>query len=218
MILIRGTDLMAKNFTEEDIPLVKQKLRESCAQSWKTKGYKLTSIDTLTNEVGISTELFYRLYKTKEELFLEVLSMIQNQLKEQWHSMIQTNSGIEGFKNAMNWLFEEYVKHPTLYNFNNPDYHLFLKKLPKEKIESLRENDKNFFDEVLERSNLDVKISKEKAYGIFSTLLYTAAMKKDLVYNKCEIFNFLLDSSIYQIFANSFSLANKNLTNDHCVN
>ncbi|MFE3573571.1 hypothetical protein [Lysinibacillus sp. NPDC059133] len=48
---------------------------------------------------------------------------------------------------AMNWLFEEYVKHPTLYNFNNPDYHLFLKKLPKEKIESLRENDKIFFDE-----------------------------------------------------------------------
>ncbi|MEY9979552.1 TetR/AcrR family transcriptional regulator [Lysinibacillus sp. RC79] len=209
---------MAKNFTEEDIPVLKQKLRESCAQSWKTKGYKLTSIDTLTNEVGISTEFFYRLYKTKEELFLEVLSMIQNQLKEQWHSMIKTNSSIEGFKKAMNWLFEEYVKHPTLYNFNNPDYHLFLKKLPKEKIESLRESDKNFFDEVLERSNLDVKISKEKAYGIFSTLLNIAALKKDLVYNKCEVFNFLLDSSIYKIFGNSFSLANKNPNNDHCVN
>jgi len=218
MILIRGIDLMSKNFTEEDIPLLKQKLRECCAKSWKTKGYKLTSVDSLTNEVGISTEFFYRLYKTKEELFLEVLSMIQNQLKEQWHSMLQTNSGIEGFKKAMNWLFEEYVKHPTLYNFNNLDYYLFLKKLPKEKIESLRENDMNFFDEVLERSNLEVKISKEKAYGIFSTLLYTAAMKKDLVYNKCEIFNFLLDSSMFLIFGNSSSLANKNPTNDHCVN
>jgi len=209
---------MAKNFTEEDIPLLKQKLRESCVQSWKTKGYKLTSVDTLTNEVGISTEFFYRLYKTKEELFLEVLSMIQNQLKEQWHATLQTNSGIEGFKKAMNWLFEEYEKHPTLYNFNNPDYHLFLKKLPKEKFESLIENDKNFFDDVLEHSNLDIRISKEKAYGIFSTLLYTAAMKKDLVYNKCEIFNFLLDSSIYQIFANSSSLANKNTNNDHFDN
>ncbi|MCL1694541.1 MULTISPECIES: TetR/AcrR family transcriptional regulator [unclassified Lysinibacillus] len=210
MILIRGTDRMAKNFTEEDIPFFKQKLRECCAQSWKTKGYKLTSIDTLTIEVGISTEFFYRLYTTKEELFLEVLSMIQHQLKEQWYSMIQNDSGMEGFKKAMNWLFEEYAKHPTLYNFNNPDYHLFLKKLPKEKIENLRENDKNIFFEVLERSNLEVKISKEKAYGIFSTLLYTAAMKKDLIYNKCEIFNFLLDSSMYQIFGNSTSLANKN--------
>ncbi|MGE7688439.1 TetR/AcrR family transcriptional regulator [Lysinibacillus sp. NPDC097214] len=218
MILIRGTDLKAKNFTEEDIPLLKQKLRESCAQSWKTKGYKLTSIDTLTNEVGISTEFFYRLYKSKEELFLEVLSMIQNQLKELWHSMIKTNPGVEGFKRAMNGLFEEYVKHPTLYNFNNPDYHLFLKKLPKEKIESLRENDKKFFEDALERSNLDLRIAKEKAYGIFCTLLYTAAMNSDLVYNKCEIFNFLLESSIDKIFANSSSLANKNTNIDHCVN
>lgn len=201
MILIRGTDLMAKNLTEGDFPFLKQKLREICAQSWKTKGFKLTSITTLTNQVGISTETFYKLYKSKEELFLEVLSMIQNQLKEQWYSMIETNSGIEGFKNAMNWLFEEYVKHPTLYNFNNPEYHLFFKKLPKEKIENLRENDMNFLDDVLERSNLNMRIPKEKAYGIFSTLLYTAAMNKDLVYNKCEIFNILLDSSIYQIFA-----------------
>ncbi|MFF2176676.1 TetR/AcrR family transcriptional regulator [Lysinibacillus sp. NPDC058147] len=192
---------MAKNLTEGDFPFLKQKLREICAQSWKTKGFKLTSITTLTNQVGISTETFYKLYKSKEELFLEVLSMIQNQLKEQWYSMIETNSGIEGFKNAMNWLFEEYVKHPTLYNFNNPEYHLFFKKLPKEKIENLRENDMNFLDDVLERSNLNMRIPKEKAYGIFSTLLYTAAMNKDLVYNKCEIFNILLDSSIYQIFA-----------------
>ncbi|MFJ6208552.1 TetR/AcrR family transcriptional regulator [Lysinibacillus sp. NPDC092081] len=201
---------MAKNLTEEDIPFLKQKLLKICAKSWKTKGFKLTSIATLTNEVGISTETFYKLYKSKEELFLEVLSMIQNQLKEQWDSMIQTNSGIEGFKKAMNWLFEEYVKHPSLYNFNNPEYHLFFKKLPKEKIENLRENDMNFLDDVLESSNLNMRIPKEKAYGIFSTLLYTAAMNKDLVYNKCEIFNILLDSSIDQIFAKSPSLANQN--------
>lgn len=210
MILIRGTDLMTKKMNEEDISLLKQKLREICVQSWETKGYKLTTIATLTNEIGISTETFYRLYKTKEEMFLEVLSMIQNQLKEQWYAMIQTDSGIEGFKKAMIWLFEEYVKHPTLYNFNNPDFHLFFKKLPVEKIENLRENDKNFFDEVLERLNLTMRIPKEKAYGIVNTLLYTAAMKKDLVYNKCEIFNFLLDSSINQIFAISSSLENKN--------
>lgn len=210
MILIRGTDLMTKHFIQGDSTLLKQKLCESCAQSWKTKGYKLTSIASLTYEVGISTESFYRVYKTKEELFLEVLSMMQNQLKEQWNSIVQTNSGIEGFKIAMKWLFEEYVKHPTLYNFNNPDYHLFLNKLPKDEIESLKKNDKNFFDEVLERSNLNLRIPKEKAYGILSTLLYTAAMKNDLVYNKCDIFNFLLESSIYQIFTISSSLANKN--------
>ena len=191
---------MAKNFTEEDIQLLKEKLRESCAHGWKTKGYKLTNIAFLTKEVGISTGSFYRLYETKEELFLEVLLMIQDQLKEQWNSIMRTNPSIEGFKTAMKWLFEEYVEHPKLYDFNNPDYLLFLNKLPQEKIESFRENDENFLNNVLEHSNLKVKIPKEKAYGIFSTLLFTATMEKDFGYNKKEIFSFLLDSSIYQIF------------------
>lgn len=38
---------MAKNFTKEDFSLLKQKLRKICAQSWKTKGFKLISIATL---------------------------------------------------------------------------------------------------------------------------------------------------------------------------
>ncbi|MFF5994197.1 TetR/AcrR family transcriptional regulator [Lysinibacillus sp. KU-BSD001] len=191
---------MGKYFTEDDIQLLKEKLREACATGWKTKGYKLTNIAFLTKEVGISTGSFYRLYETKEELFLEVLLMIQHQLKEQWHSIMETTPGIEGFKKAMQWLFEEYIKHPKLYNFNSPDYVLFLNKLPQEEIESFRENDEHFLHNVLEHSGLQLKISKEQAYGIFSTLLFTATMEKDFGYNKQEIFSFLLDSSIHQIF------------------
>jgi len=191
---------MAKNFTEEDVQLLKEKLRESCANGWKTKGYKLTNIAFLTKEVGISTGSFYRLYETKEELFLEVLLMIQVQLKEQWNSIMQINPGIEGFKTAMKWLFGEYVKYPKLYDFSNPDYVLFLNKLPQAEIESFRENDKDFLNNVIEHSSLKLKISKEQAYGIFSTLLFTATMEKDFDYNKKEIFGFLLDNSIYQIF------------------
>ncbi|KIL77205.1 TetR/AcrR family transcriptional regulator [Bacillus badius] len=191
---------MKKNFTEEDIQLLKEKLRESCAHGWKTKGYKLTNIAFLTKEVGISTGSFYRLYETKEELFLEVLLMIQEQLKEQWNSIMQTNPGIEGFKIAMRWLFDEYANYPKLYSFNSPDYLLFLNKLPQEKIESFRENDENFLHHVLENSHLKLKIPKEKAYGIFSTLLFTATMEKKFAYNKKEIFGFLLDSSVSQIF------------------
>lgn len=191
---------MAKNFTEEDIQLLKEKLRESCANGWKTKGYKLTNIAFLTKEVGISTGSFYRLYETKEELFLEVLLMIQVQLKEQWNSIMQTNPGIEGFKTAMKWLFGEYVKYPKLYDFSNPDYVLFLNKLPQDQIANFRENDKNFLNDMIENSNLKIKIPKEKVFGILSTLLFTATMEKDFGYNKEEIFSFLLDSSIYQIF------------------
>jgi AcrR family transcriptional regulator len=192
---------MVKNFTEEDILQLKIKLRKTCAYFWKTKGYKLTSVAVLTKEVGISTGSFYRLYETKEELFLEVFWMIQNQLKEKWDQVIQSTKGIEGFKNALKMLFREYAEHPMLYNFNNADLLLFLKKIPTEEIESLKENNKEFFSNSIKLSGLDLKIPKEQAYGIFSTLLFTATMEKDFGHNKFEIFDFLLESSIYKILA-----------------
>ena len=191
---------MAKNFSQEDITQLKENLTKACEHSWMTKGYKMTSIAALTKEVGISTGSFYRLYETKEELFFEVFSMIQNQLKKEWNQIVHSNSGINGFKTALKWLFKEYVKYPTLYDFKSPDYILFLNKLPKENIRLLEENNTNFFSDSLENSGLNLKIPKEKAYGIFSTLLFTATMEKDFGYNKYEVFEFLLESSISQMF------------------
>lgn len=191
---------MAKNFSEEDIKILKKKLIKACDSNWRTNGYKMTSIASLTKEVGISTGSFYRLYETKEELFFEVFSMIQEQLKKEWNQIIQSTTGINGFKIALKWLFKEYVKYPALYDFNNPDYILFLNKLPNESIKLLEESNKNFFSDSLENSGLNLKFSKEKAYGIFSTLLFTATMEKDFGYNKYEVFEFLLDNSINQIF------------------
>jgi AcrR family transcriptional regulator len=191
---------MAKNFSEEDIKQLKSNLRKACEYSWRTNGYKMTSIASLTKEVGISTGSFYRLYETKEELFFEVFTMIENKLKEEWNKIIESNQGIDGFKEALKWLFREYTKYPRMYDFNNPDYILFLNKLSKENIKYLKENNENFFSDALDNSGLSLKIPKEKAYRVFSTLLFTATMEKDFGYDKYEIFEFLLDSSINKIF------------------
>lgn len=88
----------------------KELYRRRYTNGWKTKGDKLTNIAFLTEEVGISTGSFYRLYETKEELLT-----IQNQLKEQWNFIMRTNPGIEGFKTAMKWSFEDYIKYPIIF-------------------------------------------------------------------------------------------------------
>jgi hypothetical protein len=200
MEILKKGEEMAKIFSEHDIVNLKNELKKACENSWRTKGYKMTNIASLTKEIGISTGSFYRLYETKEELFFEVFYMIQNQLKENWNRVIELNAGINGFKIALKWLFKEYSKYPNLYDFNNPDYLLFLNKLPKENIELLKVHNEVFFKDTLKNSSLKLKISEEKAYGIFSTLLLTSTMEKDFGHNKYEVFEFLLDSSVNQIF------------------
>lgn len=191
---------MAKNFTELDISSLKNKLKEECEKSWKENGYKSTSIAYLTKKVGISTGSFYRIYETKEDLFFDVFSMIQINLKNKLKYIINQNKGLEGFKNAFKWLFKEYSSYPKLYNFNNPDYLLFINKLSSNDIESLKLHNEDFFHETLIDSNLSLKIPKEKAYAILNTLLVTSTMDKEFSYNKLEVFEFLLESSIKNIF------------------
>lgn len=191
---------MAKNFTELDISSLKNKLKEECKKSWKENGYKSTSIAYLTKKVGISTGSFYRIYETKEDLFFDVFSMIQINLKNKLKYIINQNKGLEGFKNAFKWLFKEYSSYPKLYNFNNPDYLLFINKLSLKDIESLKLHNEDFFHETLIDSNLSLKIPKEKAYAILNTLLVTSTMDKEFSYNKLEVFEFLLESSIKNIF------------------
>lgn len=191
---------MAKNFTELDISSLKNKLKEECEKSWKENGYKSTSIAYLTKKVGISTGSFYRIYETKEDLFFDVFSMIQINLKNKLKYIINQNKGLEGFKNAFKWLFKEYSSYPKLYNFNNPDYLLFINKLSLKDIESLKLHNEDFFHETLIDSNLSLKIPKEKAYAILNTLLVTSTMDKEFSYNKLEVFEFLLESSIKNIF------------------
>ncbi|MGL6108435.1 TetR/AcrR family transcriptional regulator [Romboutsia sp.] len=191
---------MAKNFTEIDITSLKNKLKEECEKSWKENGYKSTNIAYLTKKVGISTGSFYRLYETKEELFFEVLYMIQINLKNKLKYILNQNKGLDGFKDAIRWIFEEYSSYPKLYNFNNPDYLLFINKLSEKDIESLKLHNDDFFHETLINSNLSLKIPKEKAYAILNTLLVTSTMDKEFSCNKLEVFEFLLESSIKNMF------------------
>lgn len=75
---------MVRGFSEEDKFQIKEKLKRACEQSWKTNGYKRTSIPYLTKTVGISTGAFYLMYETKEQLFIEVLEKVQENLLRTW--------------------------------------------------------------------------------------------------------------------------------------
>lgn len=130
---------MSRKFSEEDIRKIKTNLQNVCEESWKVRGYKQTNIPLLTGKVGISSGAFYIVYKSKEDLFVEVLEKVQKNLIDTWIMFVNENeSKIEGFKLGLQWVFHEFQKYPKLYNFNNPDYELFLAKLPNEKIEIVK--------------------------------------------------------------------------------
>ena len=64
---------MARGFTERERDIIRNDLIETGRELFGTYGLKKTSIEDLTTGVGIAQGSFYTFFKSKEELYLEVI-------------------------------------------------------------------------------------------------------------------------------------------------
>lgn len=188
--------------SEADKAEIKEKLERLCEQSWITSGYKKTSIKKLCLSAGISIGTFYTLYLTKEDLFFDTLSKIQNRLTKSLLEICEKNPTKEGFAHAMKELFREYDSKPFLYNVNTKDFQAFVTKLPNEAVEKLKFDSVEFSKQVIKAARLELKIDESEAYGILSALLSTINAREALS-KSCDyiaVFNFMVDNLIPSIF------------------
>ena len=189
-----------KGFSDSEKDELRNKLCQECEHSWALHGYKKTSVGDLTSKIGISTGAFYLLYSSKEELFCSTLERVQNRLAEGLSDLLTSNRGKAGFIEAVKWHFREYEKSPFLYDTSNPDFLAFLNKLPNEWVEKLKFDGVASFYEMIALAGLTPKVSKEKAYSVVNTLLFTVTLKNRLTCDQFEVFEFLLNSVIDDLF------------------
>ncbi len=189
-----------KGFSDEEKDLLRDKLCRCCEESWSVNGYKKTSVTELAKSIGIATGSFYLLFSSKEELFCKTLSRIQNRLKSNWDKVTRERPGIEGFRDGMIWLYKEYRSYPFLYDFNDPDYLALINRIPQETIKEFEFDSMVFLRQAEEISGLQLKIDCSKAYAILGTLLYTVSLHDRSSDNDLEIYEFLLDSTLCNIF------------------
>lgn len=192
---------MSKKFSDEDILIIKRNLKNACEDSWRIRGYKQTNIPLLTKEVGISSGAFYLIYDKKEELFVEVLEEVQRKLLNTWSTCInESTNKIEGFREGMMWIYNEYKTYPTLYNLNSSEYELFLAKLPDEKVEELESYSITIFEDVIKASKLRPKLPEEQLINILHSILFLALVDQETLTGTQDTFEFLLDHVLYDLF------------------
>ncbi|MFE4240192.1 TetR/AcrR family transcriptional regulator [Peribacillus butanolivorans] len=189
-----------KGFSELEKSVIKEKLRLECERSWAVYGYKKTNVGELCEKVGISVGTFYMCYNSKEALFVETVEALQNNLKAFMQEMISKEPTKQGFANAIKLLYQEYEKNSFLYSVNSPDFLAFLNKLPQESVSKLKFDNENFFHENIESVGLNLLVSEEQAFSVISALLSILNVKEQLSYNHVEVFNFMLDNIIDEIF------------------
>ena len=96
---------MPKAFSEKDRQIIKKNLIEQGKVYFGKYGLKKTIIDDLTKSVGIAKGTFYSFYKSKEELFLDVLETIERE-----HVDILAKKIVNPDKSPKQ-IFKEFIKY-----------------------------------------------------------------------------------------------------------
>ncbi|MEC1156007.1 TetR/AcrR family transcriptional regulator [Cytobacillus horneckiae] len=189
-----------KGFSELEKSVIKEKLRKECEKSWAVHGYKKTNVGELCEKVGISIGTFYMCFSSKEALFLETLETLQNNLMAFMEETIAKEPTKDGFAKAIKLLYQEYARNIFLYNATSPDFLAFLNKLPQENVLKLKFDNEEFFRKNIESAGLKLLVSDAQAFSVISALLSILNVQDVMRHNHIEVFNFMLDNLIDQLF------------------
>lgn len=191
---------MPKGFHPQEKENIKTQLLINCKESWKKNGYKGTSIDTLCKASGISKGAFYIFYPSKEALFYELLKQLQQSLYDLIEETLLTNQSKYGVMDALKKVYKEYDRNPFLYNTVSADFVSFTNKLSKEEKDSLQFDSLCGARHMIHKPFLSLKIEESLALSILASLLNIATAKDKLAHDHFEVFEFMLDRLIGEIF------------------
>lgn len=188
--------------SDEDRVHIRQNLLTLCEQLWVAQGYKKTNVKALCTEAQIAIGTFYSLFPTKEALFYETAISIQERLKEQFFQTALQGSDKASFADALKELFREFDRKPFMYDVNTPDFRAFITKLSDDQLEKIKFETMDFFREVCQATNLQLKTDPAKACGVLSALLGLIGTKQAFseLCSYFEVFDFMVDCLIKELF------------------
>jgi len=107
---------LPKGFTQEETEIIKEKLLIKGKELFAKYGYKKFGIRDLTAEVGIANGMFYKFFKSKEELFFLILEDEKKKIRDEIYNgmMIYKDDPIKALKNFYYIITKELNDNPMM--------------------------------------------------------------------------------------------------------
>jgi AcrR family transcriptional regulator len=176
---------MPKAFSEHEKEALRTQLREKGKKLFEKQGVKKTSVDELTEAVGISKGAFYLFYESKEELFLEILEQLEQEIQSQILDFTiepKTNT-----KKSVSDLLKAFLltrdTYPLLKNFGKAEFEYLLRKVPAEWAMKHANQDEEFikqFMKKIKREGIAVKPSPRVVSNLIKTLFFVGLYMEEL--------------------------------------
>src|SRR5689334_3218217 len=154
---------MPKAFSVHEKETIRSQMREKGKRLFEKQGLKKTSVDELTEAVGVSKGAFYLFYESKEELFLEIMEQLETEIQTSILQFAITNKE-DTRKNVSDMLKSfllNWEAYPLLKNFSKSDFEYLARKIPHQRIQQHIQRDNDFtsdFITKIEHEGIAVKV------------------------------------------------------------
>jgi len=176
---------MPKAFSEHEKETIRVQMREKGKKLFEKQGLKKTSVDELTEAVGISKGAFYHFYDSKEELFLEILEELETDFRSRIFDF--SISPKEDARKLLAKLLKSTLltwdRYPLLKNFGMTEYEYLTRKLPPERIQAHTNRDNEFvhdFFKRIKREGMTVKASPRVVSSLMKSLFFVSLHRDEL--------------------------------------
>ncbi len=169
-------------FTEYETEQIRKALLQETRRCAVTLGMRKTSVEQLTQAVGISKGSFYRFYVSKEMLFFAVLEEIHTELYETADKALRENAHLapaQRVTKAILAVCERLSVTGDMVFIENDADHL-LRRLPEEVKASHYHDDETHVRELLQKNGLEPKGGMELAAATVRGLILTVSHKEQI--------------------------------------
>lgn len=176
---------MPKAFSEREKETLRAQMRERGNKLFEIQGLKKTSVEELTQAVGISKGAFYLLYESKEELFLQILEELEADLRARIFdvSLSPQEDAQQLLARLLNSALLTWDRYPLLKNFGRADYEYLARKLSPERIQAHTNRDNEFVNDFIrriKREGLPVKASPRLISNLMKSLFFVGLHREEL--------------------------------------
>lgn len=176
---------MPKAFSEHEKETIRAQMREKGKKLFEKQGLRKTSVDELTEAVGISKGAFYLFYESKEALFLEILEELETNFRARIFDF--SISSKRNARQLLAKLFRDALltwdEYPLLKNFGVSEYEYLARKVPAERIRAHAHRDDKFVNEFVKRikqEGIGIRASPRVISNLMKSLFFVSLHRDDL--------------------------------------
>ena len=179
---------MPRAFTEHEKELIGRRLLKQGYKLFSAYGLKKTNVEEIAQAAGISKGAFYVFYKSKEELFMDVIEEAEIRVRQELLAVIDLpgESPRARLFAVLKKAFSLFKTIPILQFFTGSDYDVLFRRIPAQKLHEHMVSDRMFFEELIthcQEAGIPVRVQPAQISGILYPLVLAIMHEDDLLLN-----------------------------------